>query len=110
TILRRGQKPLYTWIPPQLPGYAAADGITYDPAAARKLLADAGFKDGAGFPVVDFLYPNREDTKIFVEAVQDQLKRNLNVPVNLRTMEWKMFLETVHRDPTPLFNNSWGAD
>lgn len=109
-ILRRGEVPLYTWIPPQLPGFERTDGVSYDPAEGRKLLAEAGYPGGKNFPALDLLYPNREDTQLLMEAVQDQLKRNLNVRVNLQNMEWKMFLGTLHHDPPPIFFSTWGAD
>jgi oligopeptide transport system substrate-binding protein len=109
-VARRGQHPTFTWIPPGLLGYDAADGIKEDANEARRLLAEAGFPDGKNFPPLDLLCPNREDVKLVVEEMQDQWKRNLHVPINLRTMEWKMFLETLHRDPPAIFRSSWGAD
>jgi oligopeptide transport system substrate-binding protein len=109
-ILRRGEKPQYSWIPPGILGYDPSAGAQYDPENARKLLAQAGYPGGHGFPRVELLYPNREDTKLVVEEIQDQLKRNLNVEVALVNQEWRVYLETLHRDPSPLFRGSWGAD
>lgn len=109
-ILRRGEKPSYTWIPPGLAGYSPGDGVKYDPVAARKLLTEAGYPDGKGLPPVDFLYPNREDIRTVVEAVQDQLKRNLGLQLQLQNLEWKVYLQTLRRDAPPIFRNNWGAD
>jgi oligopeptide transport system substrate-binding protein len=109
-ILRRGERPADCWIPPSLAGYSASSGAGYDPELARKLLAEAGFPGGKRFPVVGLLYPNREDTRLVVESIQDQLKRNLNVKIDLINQEWKVYLETLHRDPPPLYRSSWGAD
>lgn len=109
-ILRRGEKPAYTWIPPQLPGYSPSSAVSFDPEAARKLLSDAGYPDGKGMPAVDLLYPNREDTRLIAEAVQDQLKRNLRVQPNMVSMEWKVYLSTVRNDPPQMTRANWGAD
>jgi oligopeptide transport system substrate-binding protein len=109
-ILRRGQKPLYSWIPPQLPGYSPDSGIKYDPDMARKLLAEAGYPDGKNFPVLQMLFPYREDTSTFMESIQDQLKRNLGLSISVENTEWKVFLRTLKRDAPPLFFSSWGAD
>jgi oligopeptide transport system substrate-binding protein len=109
-ILRRGERPLYSWIPPGLLGASPEANVTYDPASARRLLAQAGYPQGRGFPTVELLYPNREDTKLVVEAVQDQLKRNLQVHIEIVNQEWRVYLEALHRDAPPLFRNSWGAD
>lgn len=109
-ILRRGEHPADCWIPPALAGYSPESGAGFHPEAARRLLAEAGYPDGKGFPTVGLLYPNREDTRLVVEAIQDQLKRNLNIHIELINQEWKVYLETLHRDPPPMYRSSWGAD
>lgn len=109
-ILRRQEKPSYTWIPPGMLGYAADSGPEFNPKEAQKLLAQAGYPNGKGFPSVSVLYPSREDARLVMEAVQDQLKRNLNVHVDLVNQEWKVYLRTLRRDAPPMFRSSWGAD
>ncbi len=109
-ILRRGEMPLYTWIPPALPGYDPSSSVKFDVAEARRLLAEAGYPNGKGLPPVEFLYPNRDDVRLIVEAVQDQLKRNLGVSVRLQNMEWKVYLQTLNLDPPVMFRGTWGAD
>ena len=109
-IMRRGEKPLYTWIPPQLAGYSKDSAVSLDREKAKKLLADAGYPNGKGMPDIDFLYPNREDIRTRVEAVQDQLKTSLGVPVNLVSKEWKVYLTTVRNDPPSIAMANWGAD
>ncbi len=109
-ILGRGEKPASNWIPPGLSGHDSASGPGFEPEKARELLAAAGYPGGKGFPVPELLYPNREDTRLVVEAIQDQLKRNLNVHIELVNQEWKVYLSTLRRDAPPVFRNSWGAD
>lgn len=109
-ILKRNERPISNWIPLPLLGASRDSGVTFDPVEARRLLAAAGFAQGHNFPHIYLLYPNREDTRLVVEAIQDQLKRNLNIKIDLVNQEWKVYLETLHRDAPPLFRNSWGAD
>ncbi len=110
TILRRHERPSDSWIPPPLAGYASDSGPGYHPDIARRLLAEAGYPGGAGFPPVELLYPNREDTRLVVEQIQDQLKRVLGIKIVLTNQEWKVYLETLRRNPPAMFRNSWGAD
>lgn len=109
-ILRRNEKPTSNWIPEGLAGYSKDSGLPFDPVRARALLAEAGFKSGADFPKVSVLYPTREDTRLVMEAVQDQLKRNLGVKVELTNYEWKVYLQALRRDSPPMYRASWGAD
>lgn len=109
-ILRRKELPAFNWVPPALQGYSKDSAIPYDPEEGKRLLAEAGYPDGKGFPPVKLLYPQREDAKLMVEAFQEQLKRNLNISVQLEVNEWKVYLAMLNRDAPPMYRGSWGAD
>jgi oligopeptide transport system substrate-binding protein len=94
-------KPLTAFTPEGIfPGYPQPKGDSFDPEKAKKLLAEAGFKDSAGnydakkFPVdqVDITYNTQESNKIVAEFIQAQWKQNLGVTIPLKNMEWKTFL------------------
>lgn len=108
-LLRRGEKPSFTWVPDGLAGYSPASGPTYDPAEGRRLLKEAGY-DSGNFPTLKVLYPTREDVRLIMESLQDQLKRNLGIKIELVNMEFKVYMETLRRDAPPMFRASWGAD
>ncbi len=63
----------------------------YDQAAARQLLADAGYPDGEGFPKLKLLSgpANRRESQV----VANILKRNLNIEVELETKDGPVVLE-----------------
>ncbi len=54
-VIRAGQIPAYTFVPPGPGGYESREKLSYDPERARKLLAEAGYPGGTGMPKVTIL-------------------------------------------------------
>ena len=109
-ILRRKESPIDGWIPEGLLGYKKDTGIDFNPSKARELLKRAGYEGGKGLPRIELLYPNREDARLVVEAIQAQFKQNLGVRIELVNQEWKVYLARRRKDPPPIFRGAWGAD
>ncbi len=109
-ILQGGPMPATSWVPPGMPAHNPEIGLRFDPAAARKLLAQAGFPDGKGFPPVVLGYNTDEEKKLIAEAVQSMWQKHLGVVVRLENQEWKVFLKKLQTDPFPVFRSGWGAD
>jgi oligopeptide transport system substrate-binding protein len=72
----------------------------FDVEGAKRLLAEAGFKDESGkfdpskFPAnsLEITYNTSESNRQVAEFVQAQWKQNLGVTVALRNVEWKTYL------------------
>jgi oligopeptide transport system substrate-binding protein len=109
-ILKGGQVPSTSWIPAGMLAHNPNIGLKYDPALAQKLLAEAGFPEGKGFPRVKMVYDVREDNKVVAEALQQMWKKILGIEFEIQTMEWKVYLETLRTDAPPVFRLGWGAD
>lgn len=99
-------------IPPSVPGFDPDfKGLPYDPAAAKALLAEAGFPNGQGLKPIKFYFrADRADPKIVAEMVAQDLDKNLGVKVELAPTEWKALLEMRSKGELGFFHLRWGAD
>jgi oligopeptide transport system substrate-binding protein len=109
-ILKGGEIPAVSWIPPGMLAHNPSIGLRFDPSAAKRLLAQAGYPEGQGVPAVTAVFNTSPVNSLIAENLQAQWKRNLNVEVGLDNLEWKVFLDRLQTDPPALFRLGWGAD
>jgi oligopeptide transport system substrate-binding protein len=109
-ITRGGETPATFIVPPCLSNYTSPEGLKFDPALAKKLLAEAGYPDGKGFPRIEYTFnTGRDHEKIAVE-MKDMWKRVLNVDVGLRAVEFKVWLRLQSALDYDLIRSSWVGD
>lgn len=109
-LLQSGQTPIASWISKGLVGYNPDMGLPYDPKEARRLLAEAGYPNGKGFPKVSLAYRTLYDIQKECEIVQYLWKKNLGVDVKLQNMEWKVYISQLRQDPPNIFLMGWFVD
>ncbi len=110
-ILRGGQIPHAAFVPRGTgSGYEPPTPPLLDYAAARELLADAGFPDGAGAPTVEILFNTSENHQLVAEAIQAMWQRELGLTVTLRNMENKSVLQTRRSGVYDILRSVWIAD
>ena len=94
-------------LPPGSWGYdeaVKAEVPTYDPEAAKALLAEAGYPDGFDLN----LYISNTPTRVKMATLfQAYLQQNLNVNVNINTSEWGTFSEIGASGQADVFGMSW---
>lgn len=108
-VLKAGQQPAYNFVPP-LVGYTPFVGEKENVAKAKKLLAEAGFPEGKGFPKLTILYNTSEGHKKIAEAIQQMWKKNLGIDVNLENQEWKVYLDRVSKLQYQIARAGWIGD
>ncbi len=86
-------------IPSGYLGYTADNGLLpYDPAKAKALLAEAGYKDGVTVKMVMTQEPN---SLALMQVVQAQLKR-VGITVDMNVVEHATYHQMIRQDLSPM--------
>jgi peptide/nickel transport system substrate-binding protein len=97
------------FIPAGLPSFDSSQvkGYTYNPAKARELLQQAGFKDGEGLPVIKLLtIATYSDIASFIARQLEEIGIKLQVEVIPKSL----LLEQTAKSEALFFRGSWIAD
>jgi oligopeptide transport system substrate-binding protein len=110
-ILRAGQKPATGLTPPgTLAEYHTPDVMRFNPDEARKLLSEAGFPDGKGFPTFDILINTSEAHRSLAEAMQAMWRQHLNIPARVLNQDWGVYLESQRKLDFQVCRAAWVGD
>jgi ABC-type oligopeptide transport system substrate-binding subunit/DNA-binding SARP family transcriptional activator len=96
------------FIPPEVPGHSPGIGLPFNPAEARRLLAQAGYPNGQNFPVVD--WPVIPGVGPVVNYLQAQWQTNLGIKLRPINMDSARFFDLVDKNPPHLYRIGWKAD
>jgi oligopeptide transport system substrate-binding protein len=110
-ITQLGEREAFSLTPPGTgKNYQPPPGVSFDPAKAKALLAEAGFPEGRGFPRVSYLYlPLPIERNIAVE-LQAMWRDVLGVTVSLEKKEQKIWLSSMRELSYDLCRSSWVGD
>ncbi len=120
TATRRNSKPLSTLIPLDVfKGYPSVQAVEFNPEKAKRLLAEAGYRDASGnydaskFPIeeIALTFNTSDGNKFVAEIIQSQWKRNLGLTVPLKNMETKTYISaTAKLEYKGFARYGYGAD
>lgn len=110
SITRGGQIPAYSLVPRGMAGYEPVRRIVEDVPAAQKLLAEAGYPDGKGFPPTQILINTNETHQAIAEGIQAMWQKNLHISVTLRNQEAKVLQNTMRELDYQIGRCAWFGD
>jgi len=96
------------FLPPGMPGHSSGIGLPYRPERARRLLAEAGYPDGRGFPPVRTLAFQAARSR--GEYLASQWREVLGVETRWDVLPWSAFLNRLGEDSPEMVNLMWAAD
>jgi oligopeptide transport system substrate-binding protein len=105
--------PADQFVPQGLPGsYPALKTLVFDPVAARKELADAGFPGGKGLPEIRYGYVASGRNQARADWLATQLKENLAIELRLDPQDAVTYRDNGTKQATTpqLFLYAWCQD
>ncbi len=108
-VTRGGQQPARAFVPPDIGGYVPPDLLAFDPARARRLLAEAGHPGGSGLPPLVILINSSGNHRIIAEVVQ-QMWRSLGLQVEIDNMEQSSLFAKRRTLDYSVLRSEWAAD
>ncbi len=91
-MLAGGERAAYSFVPPVLPDYDPPQCEKMNVEEARRLLAEAGYPEGRGFPTFEISYNTHETHQTIAQLIRKQWQRNLGIRVRTRNEEFATLL------------------
>lgn len=118
-IIQGTYKPAFGFVPYGIP-YAPEPGKEYrdvvgnlfeeNVGEAKKLLAEAGYPDGQGFPTLRLITTSSQTNKDVAQAFQGMWKQNLGIDVEIVTFESKLYWDEFDVGNFDVAFDGWTGD
>lgn len=109
-VMHGGQQPAYAVSYPGVAGYSPKARLSGTVADAQRLLAEAGYPGGKGFPTMELSYNTADNNQAVAETIQEMWRKNLGINITLANQEWKVYLDMQHSKNYTLQRSGWIAD
>jgi oligopeptide transport system substrate-binding protein len=114
-IMKGGERPTLHLVPDGTANYVSPEGLGYNPVLAKKLLAEAGYPGGKGFPRIEYMFnaPAGSGSKIHGDIaveLQQMWHDTLGINMDLRQVEWTVYLSSTAHLDYDLGRGDWIGD
>lgn len=117
-ILGGGERPLYGLVPFGIQNSATGKDFREEGGAlftenveeAKKLLAEAGYPNGEGFPELTYIYNENQRHSDTAQAIQAMWKNNLGIDIKLQAVEFKVLLDDRKNGNFQMARHAMSAD
>lgn len=110
SVFAGARAPAHSLVPPHCGNYTGPAGQAEDFAAARALLAAAGYPGGRGFPPLPMLVLNDDKLPRVAEAIQAMWRRELGVELTIEPADQKTWIDDQQTLSHTLALRNWTAD
>jgi len=108
-VTQGGQTPAGGMIPIAFKGIEVIPAPRSDPAHARKLLAEAGYPGGKGFPPAEILMNTSDAHLKIAQAIQAMWKEALGIEITITNQEWKVYVDSLRAKNFDIARSGWIA-
>jgi oligopeptide transport system substrate-binding protein len=119
SLTKGGEMAAYAFVPPGVQGPAPGQDYRslgakliegFNPAEAKRLLAEAGFPEGRDFPVIELLLDDNQNHKAVAEAITGMWREHLGVQSKIVEQEYRVYLNTMFARDYQVARVGWIAD
>jgi oligopeptide transport system substrate-binding protein len=97
-------------VTPPMAGYQPPQGLRFNPEEAAKLMAEAGFAGGKGFPRLKILLASKETASTMAQAIQSMWRNHLGIEVEIENKEWTAYLAAMQSLDYDFAASGWIGD
>jgi oligopeptide transport system substrate-binding protein len=110
TATGAGELSAHSLVPLGIPNYTPEKFGEENVKEAQRLLAEAGFPNGRGFPKLEILYNTHQAHQTIAQLIRKQWEKNLGITASTRNEEWGSYQTSIRTFEFDVARRAWIAD